>query len=169
MTTADSHPAHFTKGENHDSSTRLAREFAAQIALYEQHRRSMFPIATVQASSGATEPLGPAEQRLLWLLADGKPRTLKAISEELHLEQSTVNRQANAALAHGVVRRSRQGGEAYTFTATKHGAERLETTLAGLFASYHQTFNRMGEADSQEFIRLLEKFVSTFTDAAPVT
>lgn len=172
-------------------TTDPAREFAALISQYEHHRRAMFPLATVKArdvgsaggaargttgeaghdaagysagdATGDAEPLGPAEQRLLWLLSDGVPRTLKRISEDLHLEQSTVNRQVNAALSHGVVSRSRKKGAAYTFVATQYGSTRLETTLAGLFASYREAFVSMGEADAREFVRLLGRFVDAFT------
>ena len=47
-----------------------------------------------------------ADRRLLWLLSDGAPRTMREIADGLGLEQSTVNRQVNAALAHGLLARS---------------------------------------------------------------
>lgn len=43
--------------------------------------------------------------RLLWLLTEGPPRTLRELAEELQLDLSTVNRQVNAALGHGLVER----------------------------------------------------------------
>ncbi len=43
--------------------------------------------------------------RLLWLLSDGTPRTLRQLADGLDLEQSTVNRQVNAALAAGYLER----------------------------------------------------------------
>jgi len=43
--------------------------------------------------------------RLLWLLTEGPPRTLRELAEELQLDQSTVNRQVNAAIKHGLVER----------------------------------------------------------------
>ncbi len=39
--------------------------------------------------------------RLLWVLDDGEPRTLRQLAGDLDLEQSTVNRQVNAAIAAG--------------------------------------------------------------------
>ena len=43
--------------------------------------------------------------RLLWVLSDGVPRTLRELAEALDLEQSTVNRQVNAALSAGYLER----------------------------------------------------------------
>lgn len=43
--------------------------------------------------------------RLLWVLSDGTPRTLRQLAEGLDLEQSTVNRQVNAALTAGYLER----------------------------------------------------------------
>ncbi|MFB9313083.1 MarR family winged helix-turn-helix transcriptional regulator [Nocardioides plantarum] len=64
--------------------------------------------------------------RLLWVLDDGEPRTLRQLAADLDLEQSTVNRQVNAAIAAGwlerydvpgsasrLVRPSAAGREAY--------------------------------------------------------
>ena len=50
--------------------------------------------------------------RLLWMLSDGTPRTLRQLSESLDLEQSTVNRQVNAALSAGYVERFAVEGSA---------------------------------------------------------
>lgn len=54
--------------------------------------------------------LGTADLRILWLFADGRSRTLKEISADLNLEQSTVNRQINAAINEGLLQRSRRPG-----------------------------------------------------------
>lgn len=43
--------------------------------------------------------------QILWLLSDGRARTLRELSVDLDLEQSTVNRQVNAAMKRGYVER----------------------------------------------------------------
>lgn len=50
--------------------------------------------------------------RILWLLGDGEPRTLRQLSHDLDLEQSTVNRQVNAAIAAGWIERFEVEGSA---------------------------------------------------------
>lgn len=79
-----------------DPPTRLASLFHH----LDRHRRAL----------ESTSTLGTAELRLLWLLSDGRPRTLREVPHELHLEQSTVNRQANAAVRAGHLQRTRVDG-----------------------------------------------------------
>lgn len=43
--------------------------------------------------------------QILWLLSDGRARTLREVSVELDLEQSTVNRQVNGAIRRGYLER----------------------------------------------------------------
>ena len=50
--------------------------------------------------------------RLLWVLDDGEPRTLRQLAADLDLEQSTVNRQVNAAIAAGWLERFEVEGSA---------------------------------------------------------
>ena len=59
-----------------------------------------------------TMSLTSASIRILWLLSDGTPRSLKEISHQLRLEQSTANRQVNDALSHGLVERKREASNA---------------------------------------------------------
>lgn len=62
--------------------------------------------------------------RLLWVLDDGEPRTLRQLSLDLDLEQSTVNRQVNAAIAAGWLERFEVEGSASRLVRpTSAGAE----------------------------------------------
>lgn len=66
--------------------------------------------------------LGAADLRLLWLLANEGACTMKEIASLLTLEQSTVNRQVNAALKAGYVERVERPGEpARAFGPTEEG------------------------------------------------
>ncbi|GAA1725192.1 MarR family winged helix-turn-helix transcriptional regulator [Aeromicrobium alkaliterrae] len=70
---------------------------------------AIITIATLeraQRSAEDTAEIRVADRRLLWLLSDGTPRTMREIADGLGLEQSTVNRQVNAALGHGLVARA---------------------------------------------------------------
>lgn len=66
--------------------------------------------------------------RLLWVLSDGEPRTLRELSVALDLEQSTVNRQVHAALAAGLVER---------FVAPGRAGKLVRPTSAGTEAYKH--------------------------------
>lgn len=104
--------------------------------------------------------LGTADLRLLWLLADGQSRTLKEISTELRLEQSTVNRQVNAALGSGlVVRRRRQGEGAYEFERTESGRHIFEEDTGRTLGVYAAALDRMGPDRCESFLDLASEFL----------
>jgi len=65
-----------------------------------------------RTSTYAGTELDNSAFRILWLLDDGQPRTQRQLADELDLDQSTVNRQLNAALAAGYVERITVEGSA---------------------------------------------------------
>lgn len=78
------------------TDTRVLQELADELMRLSQRRTTTYPGSVLDTSAF----------RILWLLSEGRPRTLKELSEELQLEQSTVNRQVNAAIKHGLVERA---------------------------------------------------------------
>ena len=92
------------------------------IAMLERAQRAAEDVAEVRV----------ADRRLLWLLSDGQPRTMRQIAKELGLEQSTVNRQVNVALGEGLLARS---------DPDEHHARPLVVTEAGL-ALFARSFER---------------------------
>ncbi len=127
-----------------------AREAASLFAQLDTYRR-------VAEQRG---PVRPAEGRLLWLLSDGRARTLGEIAEDLNLEQSTVNRQVNGALKAGLVERTRDGGRAWRFAATSQGAATFETAL-----TEHLTLHDGALAavrDPETFLAELALFVDAY-------
>lgn len=85
---------------------------------------------------------------VLLLLSDGRPRTLRELTTELELEQSTVNRQVNAAIRHGYLERFRVDGDL---------SGRIRATDRGREAFAHDGMLR---------VRRLERVI---TDLAPGT
>ncbi|NED61636.1 MarR family transcriptional regulator, partial [Streptomyces sp. SID10244] len=63
------------------------RDLAEELLRMGRRKTNVVPGTQLEASAFA----------ILWVLSDGRPRTLRELSEELDLEQSTVNRQVNAA------------------------------------------------------------------------
>jgi DNA-binding MarR family transcriptional regulator len=117
--------------------------------------------------------LGAAGQRLLWLLTDDQPRSLRQIAEALHLEQSTVNRQVNAAVAGGHLARTRPpGGGPYVFTPTDQGRAAFHQETASTLDRYRDVLDQLGPEDTADLLRLLGRFVDLYgvavegTDAA---
>lgn len=78
--------------------------------------------------------LRPADRRLVWALADGRPRTMRELATLFQLEQSTVNRQVNAAVAGGVVERADLVEGSMTFVAAERARRDLERDVEALDA-----------------------------------
>ena len=106
--------------------------------------------------------------RLLWVLADEQPRTLRELATALDLDLSTINRQVNAAVRAGLlerfsvpdspskpVRRTQAGRRAYEHDSAVH-ADLLRSVLA-----------EMGAAPARDFIRGLHAFNDAYERRAP--
>lgn len=110
--------------------------------------------------------LGTADLRLLWLFADGRGRTLREIAGELALEQSTVNRQVNAALGSGLLARSRKpGGTAYEVNRTADGARTFDEVTGISMGAYAEALDALGVDAAEQLIALLQSFLEHFRDA----
>lgn len=113
--------------------------------------------------------LGTADLRILWLFTDGAPRTLKQIAQQLNLEQSTVNRQVNAAVEQGLLEKSRPpGGSAYRILSTPAGRETLEKDVAMSLGGYESALMSLGEADAAVLLELFDRFLHAYAELAPV-
>ncbi|UVE95836.1 MarR family winged helix-turn-helix transcriptional regulator [Dietzia sp. B32] len=129
------------------------RQLAALFGQLDRQRRAL---------EGAMR-LGTADLRLLWLFSDGHARTLKEIAAELGLEQSTVNRQVNAALGSGLLVRSRRpGGSAYEFDRTEEGRRAFEDDAGISLGAYAAALEAMGPADAEKFLALAREFLDHF-------
>lgn len=129
------------------------RRLASSLARLEVHRR----VVDQQA------PLGSADGRLLWLLGERGACTLREIADELGREQSTVNRQVNAAIDAGLVARVRdpdraarliepaEAGSVALTAARRYSQELYRAGVAGMSAAEHETF-----------LDLLERFVTDY-------
>ncbi len=132
-----------------------ARRLAGMFAEFDRHSRALAQRAT----------LGTADMRMLWLLADGEARTLRQIAHDLNLEQSTVNRQVNGAVASGIIGRAREGMSGpYLFTATAQGRREFERNLNASQAAYRQALASLGD-DAPRFLELMRQFVDTYRHA----
>lgn len=135
------------------SNETLAKELMALLASFDAQRRLLGQHATLKT----------ADIRLLWLFNDGKPRTLKEMSAELGLEQSTVNRQVNAAINDSLLTRNKKNPtDPYRFEPSEFGAQEFSKYMAATTGAYTQTFAQLGN-QNEEFMTLMRSFVASFT------
>lgn len=144
------------EGRWSDGDAPAERQLAALFSKLDKQRRAL---------EGSLR-LGTADLRLLWLFADGRARTLKEIADELGLEQSTVNRQVNAALGSGLLERSRRpGGTAYEFDRTADGRRAFEKDAGISLGTYAAALDAMGRTDAEAFLTLTQRFLDHFRSA----
>jgi DNA-binding MarR family transcriptional regulator len=111
--------------------------------------------------------LGTADRRLIWLLVEEGPRTMKEISEELGLELSTVNRQVNAALKAGYLERAERAGRgARTVTPTDEGYDLFASDMHFVMAVLEEGLSTVPVADAKRFIENLVAFSEAYSRAA---
>lgn len=131
------------------------RRLASLVGRLEVHRR----LAEDRSA------LSHAEGRLLWFLSDGRPRTLREIADGLNLEQSTVNRQVNAALSAGRLRRFAEPAQtARLIEPTEEGLALYEAASARALGAYADGLAALAE-ESDRFLELLETFVAAYGEA----
>ena len=140
---------------HHDQPVTADRRVAGLLVRLEVHRR------TAEHRS----PVGSADGRLLWLLSDGAPRTLREIADALRLEQSTVNRQVNSALAAGLLRRFTEPGRpARLIEPTPEGLAAFDAATSTALGAYADGLAALGD-DAGAFLDLLDRFVDAYGDA----
>ena len=131
----------------------LARTTAALIARLNRH----------QHAQRRDSILGVSDLRLLWLFTDGKQRTLRQIAVDLDLEQSTVNRQVNSAVADGLLaRRYGESNHKYLFEPTPHGIQQFELHVSQILGSYGKALDSLDDEDAEKFLELLERFINGY-------
>jgi len=112
--------------------------------------------------------LSAAELRLLWLLSDGRARTQREISTELNLEQSTVNRQVNAALRAGHIERLGTGSGPAQLSATEGGLRRYEEDVEAVMGIMGTALSALGD-EQEHFLASLAIFVEAYREAVADT
>jgi DNA-binding MarR family transcriptional regulator len=96
--------------------------------------------------------------RLLWLLTEGPPRTLRELAEEMQLDQSTVNRQVNAAIKHGLVERYAVSGSSSRLLRPTDSGRAAYLHDGALRAEvYHQVLDELGPGRAEALVAELRE------------
>lgn len=125
------------------------QEVARQFLKMERHHHAMRTHGSLHA----------ADVRLLWMLTSTGPMTLREISDGLRLEQSTVNRQVNAAIRNGLLHRYDDGRTAKVVAPTERGREIFRRDTAITQTVYRGALAGLGE-EAEDFVRLLRRFTA---------
>jgi|SRR6478752_978603 len=106
--------------------------------------------------------------KLLWVLSDGEPRTLREIADELDLELSTINRQVNAAVRAGLLERfSVPDSPSRPVRTTAEGRRLYEHDSAIHADLYRSVLAEMGADAARELTSGLRAFNDAYERRAP--
>src|SRR6478752_9054014 len=106
--------------------------------------------------------------KLLWILSDDQPRTLREIADELDLELSTINRQVNAALRAGLLERfSVPDSPSKPVRPTAEGHRLYQHDMAVHADLLRSVLAEMGADGARNLIRSLGAFNDAYERRAP--
>lgn len=127
-----------------------------QLLRLQRHRSTVYDGVVLESSAF----------RLLWALADGEARTLRQLAEQLDLEQSTINRQAHAAIDAGYLERFDVAGSASRLLRpTPGGRAAYEHDGMIRAARYQRVLAALGPERASSLLEHLTAFNDTW-DAA---
>lgn len=139
-----------------DLARQQARTVMSLLEVFDRHRRSIGHQATLRT----------ADIRLLWLFTDGQPRTLRQITNELGLEQSTINRQVNSAMQASLITRNRaRATDPYLFEPSEFGSSEFSKYLNATTIAYSTALTELGPKSTQ-LVELMTEFVDLYGKAA---
>lgn len=124
-------------------------ELGHELFRLQRHRATVYDGVVLESSAF----------RLLWALRDGEPRTLRGLAQLLDLEQSTINRQAHAAIDGGYLERFEVAGSASKLlrpTAAGRAAYEHDGLIRA--ARFHRVLARLGPDRAASLIADLTAF-----------
>ena len=106
--------------------------------------------------------------KVLWVLSDDRPRTLRELAEELDLELSTINRQVNAAVRAGLLERfSVPDSPSKPVRPTAEGRRLYEHDSAIHADLYRSVLAEMGADQVRDLTQGLRAFNEAYERRAP--
>lgn len=140
-------------GDHTPWASQTYEEIAQQLLRMSRRKSLALPDARLEASAFT----------ILWLLADGRPRTLRDLAEELGLDQSTVNRQVNAAIKHGYLERFEVTGRISKFIRpTDLGRAEFEADGLARARRLERVFDSMAPGTPEQLLHELRSYNDAF-------
>lgn len=131
---------------------RLLRAFGDEIMRVARRRTTSYPGSVLDNSAF----------KILRLLVDDGPRTLRQIADDLQLEQSTINRQVNAALARGLLERYAGEGHGRLVRPTEEGRKAYRHDGAIRGGVFGEALEELGAERAHDLVDALRDFNDAF-------
>ncbi|MBD3914848.1 MarR family winged helix-turn-helix transcriptional regulator [Nocardioides hwasunensis] len=118
-----------------------------------------------ETGSSATS-LDASAFRILWLVVEHGPHTLRGLAEHLQLEQSTINRQVHAAVGRGWIERyDHRDSPAMLVRATEAGQEAYRRESQARAEGLREVVSTLGERAVAELAGGLARFNDAVDEA----
>ena len=118
-----------------------------------------------EASSPGTV-LDASAYKILWLVVEHGPHTLRGLAHYLQLDQSTINRQVHAVIGHGYVERyDDPDASGMLVRATTAGAEAYRHDAEIRSEGLRSVVNTLGERSAVDLARGLSSLNDAIDDA----
>ncbi|GAA4362730.1 MarR family winged helix-turn-helix transcriptional regulator [Nocardioides caricicola] len=106
--------------------------------------------------------------KLLWVLSDDQPKTLRELADELGLDLSTINRQVNGAVRAGLLERfTVPGSPSRPVRSTAEGRRLYEHDSAVHADLLRSVLAEMGPDAARDLIRSMGAFNDAYERRAP--
>lgn len=147
--------------------TTRARPSAEQALLHDLADELLRFSKRRHGAVGGTE-LESSAFKLLWVLSDDNPRTLRELADALDLDLSTINRQVNAAVRAGLLERfSVPDSVSKPVRATAEGHRLYEQDTQVHRDVLRSVLTEMGADGARDLIRSLGSFNDAYEKHAP--
>lgn len=122
-------------------------------------RHELMRLGRRRETHSSATPLDASAFRILWLVVEHGPHTLRGLAEYLHLEQSTINRQVSTAVGHGYVERyDDPGSPAMLVRATAAGEAAYRSESEARAAGLRAIVDTLGEQVAADLAAGLARF-----------
>ena len=129
-------------------------------------RHELMRLGRLRETGSSVTDLDASAFRILWLVVEHGPHTLRGLAEYLQLEQSTINRQVHAAVDHGWAERyDDPESPAKLVRATAAGEDAYRDESAARAQGLRTIVNTLGDRVTADLADGLARFNDAIDDA----
>lgn len=121
---------------------------------------------TRRRDAGSALVLDASAYKILWLVVEEGPHTLRALADGLQLDQSTINRQVHAVVERGLAERHEEdGAPAMLIRATSEGDAAYRHDARIRAEGLREVVDTMGERATADLVAGLARFNDAIDEA----
>ncbi len=133
-------------------------------------RHQLMRLGRLRETSQTATGVDASAFKILWVVVEHGPHTLRGLAEQLQLEQSTINRQVHAAEGHGLLeRREDPAASGLLVQATEAGEATYRAEAQARAEGLRDVVDTLGEARIARLAAGLADFNDAIDDVSPAS